>query len=580
MEKKRLRQELEKMGLLVRQLEKWAEKIPDKTFFYYGEQDRHYTYAEFNKRCNSIAYSLKDMGITKGDRVSLFLKNPLVTILSMFALWKLGAVFCPANFLFKGQLLSYQLNDTDPKLLIMENGREPIINDIKDQLKCHRIVLYSPESGQHDFDRKSADLKLDKTFEVTPFYRLLNQNAVNPNVEINYWDTANIIYTSGTTGPPKGVVQSHRWLQNYCFYGVRLLHPDDVVYCDLPLYHVGGAFSLVGRAAWRGCTVAVWDRFSASNFWQRIHRSGASYTLLLDVVMPWLMNREETADDRKNTLRRVHMQPLPEYHHDFAERFGIDFVNVGYGATEIGYVCAGIINETPDGGGAPENYKKGYSREETLKIARDLQIPVVRGDKPIKKGFMGTPCLLHEMAILNEQDEELPFGEYGQIGLRSKLPYVLLNEYFNKPEATAEAFQNLWFHTGDGAYRDQQGYCYFVDRMGGFIRVKGENISSFQIEDLINTNPKIKMSAAFSIPAAEGLEDDIVVYAVPVRDAQLDVEELQQWTVRQMPKYMWPKHIRLVASLPQTPTHKVEKYKLRERILKEVGYLSVPIAKK
>ena len=203
-------------------------------------------------------------------------------------------------------------------------------------------------------------------------------------------------------------------------------------------------------------------------------------------------------------------------------------------------------------------------------MAQDLKMPVVRGDQPIRKGFMGTPCLLHEMAILNEQDEELSPGDYGQIGLRSRLPYVLLNEYFNKPEATAEAFRNLWFHTGDGAYRDESGYCYFVDRMGGFIRVKGENISSFQIEDFINTHPKIKMSAAFSIPAAEGLEDDIVVYAVPVPDAQLEAEELRDWTRRNMPKYMCPKHIRLVETLPQTPTHKVEKYKLRELILKEI----------
>jgi carnitine-CoA ligase len=571
MEKERLKRELDNMGLLVRQLEKWAVKQPDKTFFYYGEEEHACTYSEFNGLCNCIANNLQEMGVSKGDRVSLFLKNPLVTILSMFALWKLGAVFCPANFLFKGRLLSYQLNDTDPKMLIMENGRETLLNNIKDQIKCHRVALYCPEPGQHDFDPESRDLRLDNMFEVTPFARLMTGNRANPDVEINYWDTANIVYTSGTTGPPKGVVQSHRWLQNYCFYGVKLLHPEDVVYCDLPLYHVGGAFSLVGRAAWRGCTVAVWDRFSASDFWRRIHQSGASYTLLLDVVMPWLMKHEKKAEDRNNTLRRIHMQPLPEYHHEFTKRFGIDFVNVGYGATEIGYVCAGIIDEAPDGGGTPEKYQKGYSRDETLQVARDLRMPVVRGDQSIKKGFMGTPCVLHEMAILNEQDEELPAGEYGQIGLRSRLPYVLLNEYFNKPEATKEAFRNLWFHTGDGAYQDEEGSCYFVDRMGGFIRVKGENISSFQIEDVINTHPEIQMSAAFSIPAAEGLEDDIVVYAVPVAGSLLDEEALANWTRDEMPKYMWPKHIRLVESLPQTPTHKVEKYKLRERILKEIG---------
>jgi len=570
MEKEGLKKELDDMGLLVHKFETWARECLDKTFFYYGEEDRRYTYDEFNRLANGIANNLKEMGVTKGDRVSLFLKNPLVTILSMFALWKLGAVFCPTNFLYKGRLLSYQLNDTDPKLLIMENGREPLLNDIKDHIQCNRVALYRPEPGQHDFNPETTDFELDSGFEVTPFSELLTGNDDNPGVEINYWDTANIVYTSGTTGPPKGVVQSHRWLQNYCFYGVKLLHPEDVVYCDLPLYHVGGAFSLVGRAAWRGCTVAVWDRFSASDFWARIHQSGASYTLLLDVVMPWLMKHAPTENDRNNTLRRVHMQPLPEYHHEFAQRFGIDFVNVGYGATEIGYVCAGIIDETVDGGGTPEGYQKGYSREEALKIAQDLQMPVVKGNQPIKKGFMGTPCLLHEMAILNDRDEELGPGEYGQIGLRSQLPYVLLNEYFNKPEATAEVFRNLWFHTGDGAYREASGYCYFVDRMGGFIRVKGENISSFQVEDFVNAHPEIQMSAAFPIPAAEGLEDDIVVYVVPMAGCELEEDEIRVWTQREMPKYMWPKHIRVVKTLPQTPTHKVEKYKLKESILKEI----------
>ncbi len=571
MEKERLKEELEEMGLLVHQLEKWALMRPGKTFFYYGEEDQHYTYEAFNGLSNRIANNLRELGIEKGDRVSLYLKNPLVTILSMFALWKLGAVFCPTNFLYKGRLLSYQLNDTDPKLIILENGREPLLNDIKDQVKCRRVALYRPQMGQHDFNPETRDYKLDGEFEVTPFSRLFTGNSHSPGGSINYWDTANIVYTSGTTGPPKGVVQSHRWLQNYCFYGVKLLHPEDVVYCDLPLYHVGGAFSLVGRAAWRGCTVAVWDRFSASDFWKRIHQSGASYTLLLDVVMPWLMKHDPTDNDRNNTLRRVHMQPLPEYHHEFARRFGIDFVNVGYGATEIGYVCAGLIDETADGGGTPGEFQKGYSKEEVLKVAGDLGMPVKPGHEPIQKGFMGTPCLLHEMAILNERDEELRTGQYGQIGLRSRLPYVLLNEYFNKPEATAEAFRNLWFHTGDGAYRDAAGYCYFVDRMGGFIRVKGENISSFQIEDFINTHPQIQMSAAFSVPAAEGLEDDIVVFAVPVEDSGLDVEDLRSWTIGEMPKYMWPKHIRLVEALPRTPTHKVEKYKLRELILEETS---------
>ncbi len=401
MDIKELEDELNKMGLLVRKLEEWAESRPDKTFFYYGEEDRHLTYREFNQLANRMAHNLKEMGVNKGDRVSLFLHNPLITILSMFGLWKIGAVFCPINFLYKGRLLSYQISDTNPNLLMTENGCEPILNQIKSEIAGLPIIIHRPKKGEHGFRQENSGLKLDHDFNQTSFDDLLEGDDSNPETELHYWDTANIVYTSGTTGPPKGVIQSYRWLQNYCYYGVELLHPDDVVYCDLPLYHIGGAFSLVGRASWRGCTVAVWDRFSASDFWNRIKASQASYTLLLDVMMPWLLQPEERPEDRFNTLRRAHMQPLPEYHHRFAKRFGIDFVNV------VGYGCAAMINETVDGEGTPKEFCKGFTRNEIIQVAHRLGMPVVPGNAGIRKGFMGKACMQHEVTILNEHDEEL-----------------------------------------------------------------------------------------------------------------------------------------------------------------------------
>ena len=569
MDLKDLENELNQMGLLVSKIEEWAEKIPNKTFFYYGEEDRHLTYKEFNQLANRIAHNLRAMNVTKGDHVSLFLSNPLITILVMLSLWKIGVVFCPINFLYKGRLLSYQINDTKPKLLITENGRESILNEIRSEIVGLPIIVHRPKKGEHDFRQENTNLKLDNSFKQTSFDELLAGNDSNPDTDLNYWDTASIIYTSGTTGLPKGVVQSFRWLQNYCYYGVKLLHPEDVVYCDLPLYHVGGAYALVGRAAWRGCTVAVWDRFSASNFWERIKVSQASYTLLLDTTMPWLLQADEKPDDRYNTLRRAHMQPLPEFHYQFAKRFGIDFVNVGYGATEIGYVCAAIIDETINGEGTPEELCKGYSRDEMINVANRLGIPIVPGNTQIKKGFMGKPCMFHEVSIVGEHDEELAPGEYGQIALRSRLPYVLFNEYLRKPDITVETFRNLWFHAGDIAYRDEEGMLYFVDRRGGFIRVRGENISSYQIENIINFHPRIAVSAAFPVRAEVGLEDDIVVYIVPAPGQKLDEKELRGWIEAEMPKYMRPKHIRFIDALPQTPTNKVEKYKLKELFLSE-----------
>jgi len=365
-------------------------------------------------------------------------------------------------------------------------------------------------------------------------------------------------------------VQSHRWMSQYTFNGRKLLHPDDIIYNDLPLYHVGGAFSNLVRGVWSGCAVAIWDKFSPRDFWRRIHKSGASRATLLDVMIPWLMNVPETDQDRLNPLKFVHMQPLPQYHHKVAKRFGIDFVSGGYGQTEAGAGFLGIIDELEEGEGTPLEFFKGYSREEIKAIARKWGFPVLSGKEEIKKGFMGKSVAL-EPAVLNERDEELGPGQYGQLAFRSKVPYSMLNGYFNKPEATLEAFRNLWFHTGDAVYRDEDEIYYFVDRMGGFIRTKGENISSYQIEDFINSHPQVDVCAAFPIPAEEGQEDDIVVYAVLKQGQNLSEEELRRWIGSEMPKFMWPKHIRFIDDLPKTPTNKVEKYKLKEKILIELG---------
>src|SRR5437763_348424 len=164
----------------------------------------------------------------------------------------------------------------------------------------------------------------------------LTADAKAPDVEVSFDDPANVIYTSGTTGPSKGVLQPYRWIAQYTWSLRALLTEDDVIYNDLPLYHVGGAIANFGRALWSGCEVALWNRFSPDRFWQRIESRGATAAILLDVMMPWLTKAAPSDADRRNTLNKVHMQPLPLYHADFARRFGIDHVTAGFGQTESG----------------------------------------------------------------------------------------------------------------------------------------------------------------------------------------------------------------------------------------------------
>jgi crotonobetaine/carnitine-CoA ligase len=555
--------------IIIEILEKWADEKGEKTFLFYGEENLKFTFREFNQLANSIGHNLTAMGIEKGDRVSLFLKNPLIIALSMFGIWKTGAVYCPINFNYKGRLLSYQINDTQPKLLITERGLLPIVNDIAGDIPSLKVVVHSPKESDHDYDSNTAKIALNKNHKEYPFKDFMKGDVSNIGTDLRYMDTANIIYTSGTTGPAKGVVESYRWMNNYLFNWRRFFNEEDVIYNDLPLYHVGGAFFNLVRAAWVGCQAALWDRFSSKDFWKRINVSGATSAVLLDVMIPYLMSAEETPDDYKNTLNKVYMQPLPQYHNQVAKRFGFDFVVSGFGQTETGHGHICIINELKEGG-TPSDLYKGYSKEEIVEIAKKYNIAIVDGKKKLKKGFMGKPSALFEAAILNENDEECPPGEVGELVFRPKFPYVLHNEYFGKPEATVKSFRNLWFHTGDACEKDEEGYYYFVDRMGGVIRVRGELVSSYQVEDIINSYPKVDVCAALPIPSEIGDEDDIAVFIVPKSGEELQEKEIRDWAKGEMPKFMWPKYIRFIDDLPRTPTSKVEKYKLREKIKEEM----------
>ncbi|RJG02919.1 AMP-binding protein [Noviherbaspirillum sedimenti] len=572
MDKQTLLQELRRDGELVtKRLEHWARQTPERTCFYYGEDNIALSFAEFNRLSDQIAGNLAAAGITKGMHVSVFMRNQLITALAMFGIWKAGAVFCPVNFGLTGRLLAYQIGDTRPALLIAERALVPMLDEIADQMDSVRdLVVYDAPTGAHDHVEGGA--RFAGALPERPWEELLRP-AQKPAIQLEYDDRANIIYTSGTTGPAKGVVQSHRWMNQYTFLFRQLLDQDDVVYNDLPLYHVGGAVYNVVRAVWAGCASACWDRFSPNQFWQRIATSNATSAVLVDTMISWLAKADPLPTDRNNTLNKVHMQPLPDRHVEISQRFGFDYVTAGFGQTESGMSCFTIIEETDDSNGTPPAFLRGLGRTEIRARAARYGVPVLPVERAgtVGKGHMGLPSVFVEAAILDERDRECAAGEPGQLAFRSRLPSLLLHEYLGKPEATAKAFRNLWFHTGDSARRNSDGTYNFVDRMGDRIRVRGENISSFHIEDMINQCPGVGMTAAFAVPAEDGDEDDVVVF-VAVRDGQTLSEQLVlEWSEQNMPKFMRPRYVRVVEDLPRTLTQKVEKFKLKKRILEELG---------
>ncbi len=553
-------------------LDECARTVPDKVFIHYGEDGVRLTFAEFKRRTDRIAAGLAALGVTEGVPVSVLTRNSLLSALAMFAIWRAGGIFAPVNFNFRGVLLSYQLKDTDPFALITDPSFAEVLGEVIDDIPLQRLIVHTPRPGDHDHTGDSFGAGFGRV-EVVPLESLTESTAPVPEIARGPFDLANIVYTSGTTGPSKGVLQPFRWINHYSFPGRQLTSSDDVIYCDLPLYHVGGAFYLLARAVWQGNTVGLWDKFSPNRFWERIAECGATNCVLLDVMVPYLMSIDPRPDDRANTLNKVHMQPFPRNHHEVARRFGIDFMTVGFGQTESGSAFAAVIEQCEAGQGTPPELWRGLSRDDILTRCAEIGRPMLNGAQDLPKGLMGAPNPLFEVAILDDDDNLLPPGQVGQLAFRPRFPGLLLQEYFRKPEATIKVFRTCWFHTGDACKQLDDGsglYC-FVDRMGGFFRVRGENVSSFEVEAMVASHANVRAAAAIPIPAKIGEEEDIVVFVELVEGASMTEDELREHTRRVMPKYMQPAHIRFIPALPVTPTNKVEKYKLRNLILSELN---------
>jgi crotonobetaine/carnitine-CoA ligase len=538
-------------------LDHWARERPDAPFLIQEQAGRTLTYDDVRRRTDAIAGNVVAHGIAPGDRVSLFLHDPVDTTLWMYGLWKAGAVYAPINPTFTRRLLAYQLQDTRPVLVICDERTLPALEEVRGELgDAPPRIAVDGEAGRHGF----------RTVEYTD----LVAPAAAPEVERRFDDPALIIYTSGTTGPSKGVLLPIRWTAQYAASMRSIVNEHDVVYNDLPMFHVGGSIANTVRAGWRGAGVSVWDRFSPSDFWRRVKATNATTAILLDVMVPWLLKVPPAEDDRENPLRHVHMQPLAVEHRAFTTRFGIDFATVGFGQTETGTLFFGFLEETTEEGGTPPAWRHGLSRAGMREAAARLGAPVVDGATVSGPTLMGLPTPFFDIAIVDDGDRPVPAGETGQLVQRPKLPGTVISEYINKPDKTVEAFKNLWFHTGDRGRLADDGLFHYVERIGDRIRVRGENLSAFQVEELLCDHPAVLMAAVFGVPSRDGTEDDVVAYVEPA-DGPVDLEALAAWCVEQLPKYLRPTYLRQVEELPRTPTNKLAKYQLKERFLAEAA---------
>lgn len=557
---------------VIDKLQEWQELKGSAPCLFYGEDNVLLSYEEFCNLCNRVANGLASKGVCKGDRVSLLSKNAYVSTVAMVAIWKLGAVYCPVCTHYEGDMLAYVLNDTASNIVIADQYFIESLNAIRSNLpQINSLVVYEPVEGDHDYN---SNLKAgpDHSFDTCTWSSLLGSPDIDPNVLVGEDDLANIIYTSGTTGNPKGVVQSHKWLHNYCYLRIRraLATPDHpvTIYNDLPLYHVGGAFFNIVSGLWGGSKIALWDRFSPKDFWRRIRISGATDAILIDVMMDWLMKNPASPDDTDNNLLLVSMTPLPKNHLEIARRFGIQFIISGYGSTEVGVGFFGVIDVDPIGGpqaiGCYQHIVDSYQQISPKMMMKACDFS--------RKGYMGIPSPLMDVSVLDNEGNQVGANQSGRAVFRPKIPGIILREYFNKPALTEEALQDGRYYSPDIVQYDTRGHYYFEDRIQGVIRVRGENVSATSVENQLNKHPSIQRSAVIGIPAKEGNEQEIAAYLILNTGDSFDEQSLLVWIKEFLPKFMQPKYLRYVDEFPITNTYKVEKHKLKETMMRELQH--------
>jgi crotonobetaine/carnitine-CoA ligase len=500
--------------LLADRLERNARKI----FMQFKEEQ--ITYEEVDRFSNRCANAFLDLGITKGDKVSIMLMNCPDYIYLWFGLAKIGAVEVPVNTNYKGEFLRHIVDQSDSKILIIDAMYLDRLKLIQEDLKkLEKVIVLGKPEQQIIEEITITQISYDDFFD----------NSEEPvDIRVLPGDPISIIYTSGTTGLSKGALGPHNF---WIVCAEKMLDyrdggKDDIFYTFLPLYHFNAQVLTTLTTLVAEARMVLSDRFSASRFWDEIRYYGATQFNYLGAVMPILEKQPKKDDDLDNPARIALGAGCPaDVMEEVEARFGIKCLE-GFGMTEIG-------------------------------------IPVhVRVDDR-RKGSCGKPMDIYEIKLVDDGDNEVPVGEIGEIVFRPKEPHIMMLEYYNMPEKTLEAYSNLWFHTGDLAKKDGDGYFYFVDRKKDALRRRGENISSFEVERAINTHPKVLESAAVAVKS-ELAEDEVKICVVLQPGESMEYAELISYANDRMPYFAVPRYVEWMDKLPKTPTERIQKYLLKQ----------------
>ncbi|MGK0476998.1 MAG: AMP-binding protein [Acidimicrobiales bacterium] len=498
-----------------------AISTPDLVFLQQVD-GRSLTYGELELLVRQWADGFAACSVQDGDTVVVMLDNMFESAITWLSTARLGGIEVQVNTAYLGSILVHVVNNSRAGVAVVGARYVERFVQVASELEFLETLIVVGEEAANE---KATAQTLP--FTLVPVAHFLSSAEAAPKlVRPAAHDTACILYTSGTTGPSKGVIIP--WAQAHATatgcIPLDELGPDDAWYSPFPMFHMSGKLALYAAATFGGRFV-LRDIFKTDEFWNDIREFQCTCTMLIGSTPAFVWNLPASSHDRDHPLRNVLMAPTPDEPDAFMDRFG--------------FRISTVFNMT------------------------EISCPVMSGWDLGPKGSAGQLRPGYDVRIVDDRDYEVPRGTLGEIIVRSDEPWMLMAGYWQNPAATAEAWRNHWFHTGDAGMQDDNGYYYFVDRIKDAIRHRGENVSSMELEGIINDCPDVVESAAVGVPSEFG-EEDIKVYVVPNRDP-FEPEQLLEYLRSRVPRFMLPRYLVAVAGLPKTPTEKVRKHELRAR---------------
>jgi fatty-acyl-CoA synthase len=488
------------------------------------ETGRRFTYADLNQRVNRAAHLLLSLGVSEGDRFSILAHNNIAFIDLFYAAGKIGAVFAPLNWRLAANELVYIVNDCQPKVIFCDANFAGTLAEIQSVIEFENVISLDDQSLEGAINYEQALTEVRGTEPTIP----PTLNADSPYC---------ILYTSGTTGRPKGAIIPHRQVLWNCIntaasWGIT---ENDVSPVFTPLFHAGGLFAFMTPLFYLGGRIILSKGFDPFQTLRVIHEERCTVILGVPTLFQMWLGAEDLDQIDFSHVRFFISGgapcPVPMME-EWRRRTGTVF-RQGYGLSEVGPNCFSMTDE----------------------------------ESEPKSGSVGKPIFFGQMRLIDENGNDVPLGETGELLIKG--PHVF-SGYLNNPQATDEAIEDGWFHTGDMARMDEDGFYTIVGRFKDMIISGGENIYAAEVEAALLEHPAVRECALIGMPDEKWGEVGLMVTVLEV-DKTATAGELREHCYLHLARYKVPKKIVFTDILPRSPYGKVEKVKLKHQYLSRTG---------